>query len=712
MARSPTSPLSPMSPSQNLAQMLQQALQCHQTGQLHAAEALYQQVLKRQPRNHDALHYLGVLCVQSQRLDEGMGLIAKSLKLLPSQPQAHLHLGNAMSAAGRLKEALAAYDKALAFQSAYPDAHSNRAHVLLLMGQATQALASADQALRLNAAMAQTHAIRGDALRALSRHAEAVAAYDQALLMDGQPADWQLHRGLALAHLGRLDQAEQAFDMAIVRNPQLADAHSNRGVVLQEQGRLEEAIAAFTQAVRLNPDLAAAHASLGVAWQQQGQASQARECFAQALRIHPQFLQAQGNLLFTLSHDATCAPSEYLAQAQHYGDMLDRHVQALGSAFTAWPCTPAIRTDAPIRVGLLSGDLNGHPVGLFLLDVLKQIDPERLHLVAYPTHAQDDEVSAELRAHAQAWTCLEGLSDVQAAQRIHADGLHLLLDLSGHTARNRLPVMGFQPAPLQASWLGYLASTGVRQIGHILADAVSAPMSSQGYFTERIAHLPETINCFSPPAEDARLALQSTPALKRGHVTFGCYQNLAKISDDMLAAWSAILAATPNARLRIQNRQMTQAASRTLLCERLKARGIDVARVDMAGGVAGRVEHLASHAEVDILLDTFPYPGITTTCEALWMGVPTVTCMGETMLSRQGGSILHTAGLRSWVAHDTGAYVDLACAHAQDIPALNDLRLGLREQIRHTALFNGARFARQFESCVAQLCADHLHPDA
>jgi protein O-GlcNAc transferase len=703
---------SPSSPSLNLSQMLQQALQCHQTGQLHAAEALYQQVLKRQPRNHDALHYLGVLCVQAQRLEEGMGLIAKSLKLVPAQPQAHLHLGNAMSAAGRFKEALAAYDKALAFQSAYPDAHSNRAQTLLMMGHAEQALASADKALSLGVAFPQAHAIRGDALRSLSRHADAVLAYDQALALGGHQADWHLHRGLALALLGQLEQAERAFDQAIALGPHLADAHSNRGVVLQEQGRLDEAIEAFAEAVRLNPALSAAHNSLGVALQQQGRVAQARECFEQALRIQPQFLQAQGNLLFTLSHDATCAPDQYLEQAQRYGDMLDRHVQALGSAFADWPHTPSLNLGDPIRVGLLSGDLNGHPVGLFLLEVLRQIDPSRLRVVAYATHALADEVSTELRAHVQDWVCLEGMSDVQAAQRIHADGLHLLLDLSGHTARSRLPVMGFQPAPIQASWLGYLASTGVRQIGHILVDPVSAPMSSQAFFTERIAHLPETINCFSAPPEDARLALQNTPALQRGYVTFGCYQNLAKITDDMLTAWSSILASTPNARLRIQNRQMTQAASRALLSERLQAHGIDVARVDMAGGVAGRVEHLASHGEVDILLDTFPYPGITTTCEALWMGVPTVTCMGETMLSRQGGSILHTAGLDSWVAQDPSAYVELACAHAKDITALNQLRLSLREQVRPTALFNGTRFARQLEACLMQLCHPHLSPRA
>lgn len=694
----------PSMQTQPLLQTLQLALNCHQQGQLAQAEVLYEQVLKGLPTHPDALHYFGVLCLQTKRVDQGIALIQRSLAANPKQPSPYVNLGNALVMTGQLTQALATYDTAIQLLPAYAEAHSNRAHVLLSLSRAQEALVSADRALKLEPGMPEAHLLKGLALNALKRWSEALPAFDQTLRLAPGHLEAMMNRGIALTSLRRHAEAETAFKTITQLAPDHADAHSNLGVVLQEMGRLDEAMVAFRRAIELMPEHATARLSLGVAHQERGESAQAAQCFREALRLDPGLDQARNNLLFTLSYDPLCTPEMYLAEARAYGDAVTAKATPFSHEGRALKASAA-----PLRVGLLSGDLLSHPVGLFLQNVLPHITPERVTLLAYSTQALEDGVTATLKPCFAEWRCLQGLDDASAAALIHEDRPDILLDLSGHTAHNRLPVTAWRPAPVQGSWLGFLASTGVPAIDFILADRISAPLAHQAHFTERIVHLPDTGNCFAPPHESPLLAISPPPALNRGHVTFGCYQNLAKISDSMLNAWSAILSALPTARLRIQNRQMTQEASRQALSERLARVGIALERVDMAGGLPGRDEHLASHAEVDIMLDTFPYPGITTTCEALWMGVPTVTLLGQTMLSRQGGSLLTCVGLQDWVATSIEGYVDTAARMAGDSVALQTLRAQLRHRVRGTSLFDGALFARQLTSTLEQVWETHTN---
>jgi predicted O-linked N-acetylglucosamine transferase (SPINDLY family) len=296
------------------------------------------------------------------------------------------------------------------------------------------------------------------------------------------------------------------------------------------------------------------------------------------------------------------------------------------------------------------------------------------------------------------------MNDETAAQKIHADGIDILIDLAGHTAESRLPVFAWKPAPVQVSWLGYFASTGVPGIDYLLADKISVPESDRPYFTETIWHLPDTRLCFTPPdMPDAAAQLTSTPlpALRndKGHITFGCFQSMAKINDAVLKVWGQIFQALPQARLRLQNKQMSCPALRETLMQRLAQAGIAADRITLTGQVP-RTQYLAAHAEVDMILDTFPYPGGTTTCEALTMGVPTLTLAGTTLLARQGASLLACAGLTGWIADNLDDYVAKALAHAGDLARLVQLRAGLRQQALASPLFDAARFAVALEHAL------------
>ncbi|RZL11382.1 MAG: glycosyltransferase family 41 protein [Rubrivivax sp.] len=679
---------------------LQQALAAHQQGQLAQAEPIYRHVLTLQPRHPDALHYFGVLLLQTGRTQAGAETIQQAINANPNQPAPHLNLGNALALLGRHADALASYDRALRLEPRYADAHSNRAAALRELGRAEDAVASADRAIALQPGLAEAHCNRANALRDLSRLPEAVANYDQALSLAPQYADAQMNRGIALARLNRHEQAKAAFEQVISLVPAYAEAHSNLGVVLQEMGRLDDALQAFRQALTLRPDHAEALCSMGVVYQEMGQLDPALESLRQALAIKPGFLGAHSNLLFTLSYDTRCSPADYLAEARRFGQAVSAGV----TPFTAWPHSPTQgRVEAddapprrPLRVGWVSGDLRHHPVGFFLESILSQLDPARLELVAYPTQVNEDDLTARLKPRFKAWQPIAGMSDAQAAQRIHGDGIDVLIDLAGHTAHNRLPVFAWKPAPVQLSWLGYLASTGVPGMDYLLADPVSVPPTHETHFTEAIWRLPETVNCFTPPRVTEALAVRQTPALASGCITFGSFQSVVKITDAMLSLWARILSAMPQSRLRLQNKQLAQDSVRTQLMARLAQAGIDAGRVELAGPVAGREAYLATHGHVDIILDTFPYNGITTTCEALWMGVPTVTLAGHTLLSRQGASLLSGAGLADWVASDEASYIALAVRHGSDIPALAALRQGLREQVTASPLFDAVRFAEAF----------------
>ena len=336
-------------------------------------------------------------------------------------------------------------------------------------------------------------------------------------------------------------------------------------------------------------------------------------------------------------------------------------------------------------------------MGYFLESLLANLDPARVELIAYQTDLTVDALTERIKRYFTAWKSLYNLNDADAARLIHADRVHVLLDLSGHTGHNRLPVFAWEPAPVQATWLGYFATTGVGEMDYLLADEVGVPDALREQFTESIWYLPDSRLCFTAPL--ISLPVSPLPAFANGTITFGCFQNLAKVRDGVLEAWGKIFAALPNARMRMQCNQLGEPAHVEELLQRLQRYGISPARV-LTHGSAHRDKYLAAREEVDIILDTFPYPGGTTTCEALWMGVPTVTLAGDSLLARQGASRLTAAGSEEWVATSKEEYIAKAIALANDQSKLAALRAGLRQQVLASPLFDAPRFARNFEEAL------------
>jgi predicted O-linked N-acetylglucosamine transferase (SPINDLY family) len=354
----------------------------------------------------------------------------------------------------------------------------------------------------------------------------------------------------------------------------------------------------------------------------------------------------------------------------------------------------------PLRVGFVSGDLKVHPTGYFLESMLEHVDRRRIELVAYPTRRAEDELTARIKPRFAAWTCLASLSDEQAARRIRDDRIDLLVDLSGHMNWNRLPLFAWRPAPVQASWLGYFATTGLSEIDYLLADAHVVPPGEEGQYTERIWRLPDSYLCFTLPTES--VAVAPLPALANGSFTFGCLNNHKKLNDGVIAAWSRILHGAPHARLLLKNHQLGEPAIARETLARFSVHGIDETRL-LLEGPSSREQYFATYHRVDLALDPFPYPGGTTSVEGLWMGVPVLTRRGERFVSHLGEMVLKTVGLSDWIAADTDDYVARAVAAAADPAPLAALRAGLRARVERSPLADAPRFTAHWMAAIEQM---------
>jgi protein O-GlcNAc transferase len=528
---------------------------------------------------------------------------------------------------------------------------------------------------------------------------DALHALHKATVLLPNDVDTFNNLALVLTDLGRLDEAVSSCRRALEIKPDDARAHNNLGNALLDLGRPFDAVASLSRAIEINPDYFKAHNNLGNALQDMGRYDDAAASYRRALELKPDNVYAFSNLLFCI-HYIAHSPEYHLEEARKFGQVVGK---GIASRFSNWQCA-----DRPVRlrVGLVSGDLNNHPVGFFLESLLAQLDHTRVELIAYPTHGVIDELTTRIRPYFAEWKPLPGLSDEAAARLIHGDGVHVLIDLAGHTSRNRLPVFAWKPAPVQASWLGYFATTGLAEMDYLLADKNVVPHAEEGNFTEAIWRLPESYMCFTEPAHTLDVA--RLPALTTGYVTFGCFNNLVKMNDAVVALWARVLQAVPGSRLFLKTKQLSD----SMICEatrqRFARRGISPDRLLLEGG-SPRAELLAAYRKVDIALDPFPYPGGTTSVEALWMGVPVITRCGDRFLAHVGETIAHNAGLSDWIAADEDNYVAKAVTFTSDLERLNELRAGLREQVLASPLFDAPRFARNFEAALWgmwQACCD------
>ena len=355
-----------------------------------------------------------------------------------------------------------------------------------------------------------------------------------------------------------------------------------------------------------------------------------------------------------------------------------------------------------LRVGYVSNNFREHSVAFFVEALLASHDRSKVEIFCYADIMLADEFSGRLRRHSAQWRVITGQSDAQVAELIRQDAIDILVDLAGHTARNRLLVFARKPAPVQVTYLGYCNTTGLSAMDYRFTDALAdSPGTTEHLHTEQLVRLPDCAWCYRPP--DASPAVETPPVLRSGHITFGCFNARPKITGEMLALWARLLLEMPASSLLLKNVGFGEPSARQHTRDLLAKAGIAPERVELVGRVPTLAGHLATYARVDIALDTFPYHGTTTTCEALWMGVPVITLAGRTHASRVGVSLLTTTGLPELVASSPDEYVKIAAALATDVPRLAALRTTLRTRMASSPLMDASRFARNVEAAYRQM---------
>jgi protein O-GlcNAc transferase len=620
------------------------------------------------------------------------------LLLAPTHAQALHALGAMELAAGDLDAAERHLDDALNAMQGLIAAHVTLSEVLLARGDKDGATKRLEHALRLAPGDASLHATYAATLNSLGRIDDSIAHFEQALRLDPQqPAEVFETLGQALLSQDRLDNAEVCLTHAAALNPHspgifcaLADLASRNGAVAKARDYLEKAFA-------LNPDFPSAHLSLANIESTEGDAKAAIASYRRAIGYKGAPLETFSNLLLVQQYDHEATQQQLFADT----------VEIVGPIERDWPRLPAEAVDRNpdklLRIGFVSQDFCQHSVGYFLTSVFRHHDKRRFELFAYSSRGKTDHYTRFFQGQSEFWRSTVNLSKQAIAEQIREDGIDILVDLGGHTNPNVF-LFAARPAPVQVSWLGFPDTTGLASMDYRLTDDLADPQTDERYTTETLWRLPQGFHCYAPLEELP--AVSSLPALENGFVTFGCFNNFAKLNPLVFAAWSDILNALPSARLVLKSRHFTDAGIRAKCLENFARHGIGETRLELLELMSMK-EHFLQYNRIDIALDTFPYNGTTTTCEAIAMGAPVVSMKGSRHAARVGESLLTQLGLEDLVSADPKAYAQTAIGLAGDLPRLAEMRAGLRSRLLSSSLSDGVGFTRRLETAFAAMWARH-----
>jgi protein O-GlcNAc transferase len=706
-------------------------------GQLGAAIASFRRALELRPLAADVWSMLSNALRESGEESEALAAAERALAIDPGLFDAHLNEGAALHARGASDAAAASFVVAAGGAGTRRHALANLARVLeaASLPRGVRELAVADAATGLGPEHAPALDELARAARERGRAATAIGCLERALalapspprlrelaeLLDGAghvaaardrwlaaielaPADPAGYRGLGatLAQRGGLAGAGERWSRALAACPDDPRALLRLGLAAQRLGRSSEAAALYARLVRLCPELPEAHFYLGSALTKQGSHRAAQDAYERAIAIDARCWVAHSNLLFGLHFDPEQTPEAIFERHRRFGLELEQSV-----ATRRTPASERRRgsrdPERRLRIAYVSPDLCAHAVSHFMEPVLCEHDPGAVEVHCYSDAPRPDHVTERLARLVPHFVPTAGWSHDSLYERVRADAIDILVDLAGHTAKNRLPVFARQPCPVQVAWLGYFDTTGLSSIDYRIADAASVPPELERCFVERVLRLPRSANCYQPPLAPEP---PPPPCLERGHVTFGYFNNPTKLGRHVVAAAARILHATRGSRLLLKYRGFDEPSLRARVSGWFADEGIETSRLELSGHES-MDGFLRAVAGVDVALDPFPYSGETTALHALWMGVPVIALEGNVLVGRLASRVLRVGGLHEWVASSSDEYVALATRVAGDRDGLARTRRELRQRLSSSALLDARGVTRELEAAYRAMWRTH-----
>ncbi len=657
------------------------------------AERACEHALEHNPDRAQGWYLLGRARQELGKLEEAAHAHRRAVELQPGFPEAHNNLGIVLKKLGRVDQALSSYREAVRLRPDYVEACNNLGNVLVQVDRADEAIECFRHIIRSRPDYAEAHNNLGLAFKGQGRWAEAQASLREAIRLQPGFAAAFTNLGIVFAEMGENDQAMDCYARALAIEPRLEEALCGRGCLIGRRGELEEAESSFREAIRLIPDSAELWGNHGYFLAEQGRISEGLASYREAMRLGPGSTTIQSNYLFFLNYDPRIDPATLLAEHR-------RGAAALTCGATPRSHERHDRSDGrPLRVGYVSPDLRRHAVACFFEPIVANHDRRRVEAISYADVGSPDAVTARLRSLSHEWRDIRHLSDDRVEELIRADRIDILVDLAGHTARNRLRIFARKPAPVQVTYLGYPSTTGLETFEAIITDASVDPPGGPAQSTEEPLRIPGGCYCYASPTDVPDVA--PLPMLRASGPTFGSLHKLPKLNPGVLDLWAALLRAIPSARL-LLFRDTLRGRRRDEILAHFEARGVDLGWVEIQHDWRPE-EHWAIFASIDVMLDVFPWCGHTTACESLWMGVPVVTLAGLRRSSRMTASVLTMMGLSEWIAESPEQYIEAASRLVSDRYRLSQLRGDLRERMRGSRICDGRSFTRDLEAAYEML---------
>lgn len=643
------------------------------------------------------------------QLNDAIGCLNLALAMDPDSVSVLYNLGNTHKQAGSTTAAQLHYERALLFAPDSPEVNFNLGNLHLAAENMVAASSHFAQVIKAWPSFAPAHSNLALAQDATGQHDSAMDSHQLALQFAAHSSVVHVNYGVTLIHRARYSLAESALRHALVLDPTSASAYCALGQCLQHQNRIAEAADQFEQALRYAPDSPVYLCARAENLNAQGQLDACVAMYERAMALKPGMALASSNLLFVLAYRATLTPHAYLARARGHMAALQRDLpkpfrdQALETP--VFEVSASVPQNRRLRVGYISGDFRHDAVSFFIKQVLAEHDLTRIDLVLYNNTPSDDSVTAALKSVASEWYEVRGMADSALVAYIRAHKIDVLIDLSGHVAHNRLGVLANRVAPVQAHYLGYFASTGLAEMDYWIADERLVPPAADSHFSETVWRLPRVWVSYQGRDDAPAVAWWADPVRV---LRIGSFNNLAKITDSTLTLWARLLRRLPGAILVLKTKTLEDTVVQQRILGILKAQGVDAARLELLGRTTSWNEHMAQYNSLDVALD--PVGGVgggTTTCDALWMGVPVVTLQGESMAQRMTASMLDALGHPEWIATNEDEYVNTVVTLATDPSGREALRAAQRDKMRRSPLCDAKRLARALEDAYFAMHARH-----